>query len=180
MMTSSNGNIFRVTGLFCGQFTGPGEFPAQRPVTRSFDVFFDLRLNNAPVILSRFGRYVVLTLLTPTFRRNWCWFRLGATMCHDVLRCCHAVATPGPRHCPVSTRFTSDTGKFSYVVLRYVTLPPRCSLAAATLSYAVPRNMMKHSVSQRQERSITEYVYRARSYSFLLRPSHVVVCHFTL
>ena len=25
--------------------TGSGEFPAQRPVTRSFDVFFDLRLN---------------------------------------------------------------------------------------------------------------------------------------
>ena len=23
----------------------PGEFPAQRPVTRSFDVFFDLRPN---------------------------------------------------------------------------------------------------------------------------------------
>ena len=23
----------------------PGDFPAQRPVTRSFDVFFDLRLN---------------------------------------------------------------------------------------------------------------------------------------
>ena len=22
----------------------PGEFPAQRPVTRSFDIFFDLRL----------------------------------------------------------------------------------------------------------------------------------------
>ena len=45
MMTSSNGNIFRVTGHLCGKFTGPGEFPAQRPVTRSFDVFFDLRLN---------------------------------------------------------------------------------------------------------------------------------------
>ena len=44
-MTSSNGNIFRVTGPLCGEFTGPGEFPAQRPVTRSFDVFFDLRLN---------------------------------------------------------------------------------------------------------------------------------------
>ena len=28
-----------------GEFTGPGEFPAQWPVTRSFDVFFDLRLN---------------------------------------------------------------------------------------------------------------------------------------
>ena len=43
MMTSSNGNIFRVTGPLCGKFTGPGEFPAQRPVTRRFDVFFDLR-----------------------------------------------------------------------------------------------------------------------------------------
>ena len=44
-MTSSNGNIFRVTGPLCGKFTGPGEFPTQRPVTRRFDVFFDLRLN---------------------------------------------------------------------------------------------------------------------------------------
>ena len=41
VMTSSNGNIFRVNGHLCG----PGEFPTQRPVTRSFDVFFDLRLN---------------------------------------------------------------------------------------------------------------------------------------
>ena len=45
MMTSSNGNIFRVTGPLCGEFTGPGEFPVHRPVTRNFDVFFDLRLN---------------------------------------------------------------------------------------------------------------------------------------
>ena len=45
MMTSSNGNIFRATGHLCGEFTVPGEFPAQRPVTRSFDVLFDLRLN---------------------------------------------------------------------------------------------------------------------------------------
>ena len=47
MMTSSNGNIFREIGPLCGEFTGPGEFPTQRPVTRSFDVFFDLRLNKA-------------------------------------------------------------------------------------------------------------------------------------
>ena len=39
MMTSSNGNIFRVTGPLCG------EFPAKRPVTRSFDVSFDVHLN---------------------------------------------------------------------------------------------------------------------------------------
>ena len=44
-MMTSNGNIFRVTGPLCGEFTGPGEFPTQRPVMRSFDVFFDLRLN---------------------------------------------------------------------------------------------------------------------------------------
>ena len=45
MMTSSNGNIFRVTGHLCGEFTGQRWIPAQRPVTPSFDVFFDLRLN---------------------------------------------------------------------------------------------------------------------------------------
>ena len=45
MMTSSNGNIFRVTGPLCGEFTGPSEFPTQRPVTQSFDVFFDLHPN---------------------------------------------------------------------------------------------------------------------------------------
>ena len=42
LMTSSNGNIFRVTGSLCVEVTG--EFPSQRPVTRSFDVFFDLCL----------------------------------------------------------------------------------------------------------------------------------------
>ena len=42
VMTSSNGNIFRVTGLWWGESTGG--LPSQRPVTRSFDVFFDLHL----------------------------------------------------------------------------------------------------------------------------------------
>ena len=42
MMTSSNGNIFRVNGHLCGV---PVEFTAQRPVTQSFDIFLDLRLN---------------------------------------------------------------------------------------------------------------------------------------
>ena len=52
MMTSSNGNMFRVTG-FCavnspvtvGNSPVTGEFPSHRPVTRSFNVFFDLHLN---------------------------------------------------------------------------------------------------------------------------------------
>ena len=45
MKTSANGNIFRVTGLLWGESPVTGEFPAQGPVTQSFDVFFDLRLN---------------------------------------------------------------------------------------------------------------------------------------
>ena len=39
MMASSNGNIFHVTGPLCGESTG------NRWIDRSFDIFFDLRLN---------------------------------------------------------------------------------------------------------------------------------------
>ena len=45
MTTSSNGNSFSVTGPLCGEFTGHRCLPSQRPATRSFDVFFHLRLN---------------------------------------------------------------------------------------------------------------------------------------
>ena len=45
MMTSSNGNIFALLAICAGNSPVTGEFPAQRPVTRNFDVFFDLRLN---------------------------------------------------------------------------------------------------------------------------------------
>ena len=40
-----NGNLFHVIGLFAGNSPATGEFSAQRPVTPSFDVFYDLRLN---------------------------------------------------------------------------------------------------------------------------------------
>ena len=46
VMTSSNGNIFRITGPLWGEPPVTGGFPSQRPVTRSFDAFFDLHLNN--------------------------------------------------------------------------------------------------------------------------------------
>ena len=52
MMRSSNGNMFPVTGFYAGNSpvtvrNSPvtDEFQSHRPVTRSFDVFFDLRLN---------------------------------------------------------------------------------------------------------------------------------------
>ena len=40
MMTSSNGNIFRITGPLYGEFTGDWWIPPQSPVTQTFDVFF--------------------------------------------------------------------------------------------------------------------------------------------
>ena len=37
---------FSVLLAICaGNSPAPGEIPAQRPVTRSFEIFFDLRLN---------------------------------------------------------------------------------------------------------------------------------------
>ena len=70
-MTSSNGNIFRVTGLCAGKSPGTGEFPARRPVTRSFDVFFDLRPNEQ---LSK---------------QSWGWW--FETPSHSLWRHCNAV-----------------------------------------------------------------------------------------
>ena len=45
MMTSSNGNISALLALGSVNSQVTGEFPTQRPVPWSFDVFFDLRLN---------------------------------------------------------------------------------------------------------------------------------------
>ena len=79
MMTSSNGNIFRVSGLLWrgNQFKPPvtGGFPSQRPVTRSFDVF----LNNQ---LSKQSRRWWFKTPSRSFWRHcsggqFCWFRFN-------------------------------------------------------------------------------------------------------
>ena len=44
-MTSSSENISAILALCAGNSPANGEFPSQRPVTKSFDVFFDQRLN---------------------------------------------------------------------------------------------------------------------------------------
>ena len=44
-MMPLNGNIFRVTAFCAGNSPVTSEAPSQRPVMRSFDVFFDLGLN---------------------------------------------------------------------------------------------------------------------------------------
>ena len=45
MMTSSNGNIFHVTGPLCGEFTGHRWIPLKKASDMELDVFFDLHLN---------------------------------------------------------------------------------------------------------------------------------------
>ena len=45
MITSWNGNIFALLAICEGNSPVSGEAPSQRPVTRSFHVFFDLHLN---------------------------------------------------------------------------------------------------------------------------------------
>ena len=49
MMTSSNGNISALLALCEGNPPVTGGFPSQRPVTRSLDVFYDLRLKKKPI-----------------------------------------------------------------------------------------------------------------------------------
>ena len=69
MMTSSNGNIFRVIGPLCGEFTGPGGFPAQRPVTRGFDDFFDLRQQTIKLVIwdANRGHYGIIVMYVLIF-----------------------------------------------------------------------------------------------------------------
>ena len=45
MMTSSNEKFSALLAIYTGNSPVTGEFPEQRPVTRVFDIFFDLRLN---------------------------------------------------------------------------------------------------------------------------------------
>ena len=45
MMTSSNGNIIRVTGHLCGEFTGHRWIPRTKASDAGLGIFFDLRLN---------------------------------------------------------------------------------------------------------------------------------------
>ena len=69
----------------------PGEFPAQRPVTRSFDVFFDLRLNKR--LRKQSWGWCFETLSCPLWRRcndNQCAMRngwIGIVSCRRQICC---------------------------------------------------------------------------------------------
>ena len=72
-MTSSNGNIFRVTGHLCGEFTGLRWIPRTKASDAELWCFFDLRLDKR---LSK---------------QSWCWWfeTLSRPLWHhcNVLAC---------------------------------------------------------------------------------------------
>ena len=69
MMTSSNGNISALLAISAGNSPITGEFPTQRPVTQSFDVFYYLHRN------------------TQLSKRSWGWW--FETPSHPLLRHCN-------------------------------------------------------------------------------------------
>ena len=68
--------------IYAGNSPVPGEFPAQRPVTRSFDVFFDLHLNKR--LSKQSWGWWFETLSRPLWRHR-----------KDFAVCCSGVV-PGP------------------------------------------------------------------------------------
>ena len=73
IMTSSNGNIFRVTGHLCGEFTGPRWIPRTKASDAELWYFFDLRLNKR--LSKQSWGWWFETLSRPLWRRRnnwWC------------------------------------------------------------------------------------------------------------
>ena len=93
-MTSSNGNIFRVTGPLCGNSPVTGEFPAQRPVTWSFDVFFDLSLNK------------------PLCKQSWGWW--FETPLRSLWRHCNAMEQSTYEELRVRYRVSFVSSKYDF------------------------------------------------------------------
>ena len=81
MMTSSNGNIFRVTGHLCGEFTGHRWIPRTKASGAEIWCFLDLRPNKR--LSKQSWGWWFETLLRPLWRHcnvsmwyNWSWILL--------------------------------------------------------------------------------------------------------
>ena len=118
MMKPSNGNIFRVTGHLCGSSPVTGEFPAQRPVTRSFDVFFDLNgwISNrkAADLRSHRAHYDVI-----------------------VMHCNLRIHSTGSRCTVAIVRRAREFGPLSFAYLHYALVPTFDDLSHADVKLEV-------------------------------------------
>ena len=93
---------YSVTLVFCaGNSSVTGDFPAQRPVTRSFDVFFDLRMNQN---------------LSKQWRRRW-----FETPSHSLWRHCN-----GPE-CQRHDKLVTVIGSTHSVQTKWITSTQACN-----------------------------------------------------
>ena len=74
MMTSSNGNIFRVTGHLCGEFTGPRWIPHTKASDAELWCFFDLQTNKR--LSKQWWGWWLETLSRPLCRHRNAYFWL--------------------------------------------------------------------------------------------------------
>ena len=72
------GTFSTLLAIYAGNSPANGEFPAQRPVTRSFDVSFDLRLNKrlseAGDLRRHRAHYDVIVMITHVVIKTTCWY----------------------------------------------------------------------------------------------------------
>ena len=107
--------FFALLALCAGNSLVTGEFPAQRPVTRSFDVFFGLRLSKR---LSK---------------QSWGWW--FETLSRPSWRHCNEIGQPDPRVDPywlilcIACTFCKDSIKYSW--LWFVVINDQCMLSFA-------------------------------------------------
>ena len=86
--------------ICAGNSPVPGEFPSQRPVTRSFDIFFDLRLNKR--LSKQSWGWWFETLSSPLWRHsndlNGAWPEIfGFGTLFYYYQCSHLLGTAGKR-----------------------------------------------------------------------------------
>ena len=80
-MTSSNGNIFRVTGHLCGEITSPWSIPRTKASDAELWCFFDLRLNKRLSKQSRGWWFETPSRpLWHHYNERWLGFRIQATL----------------------------------------------------------------------------------------------------
>ena len=86
MMTSSNGNIYRVTGLLCGEFTGPGQWRGALMFSLVCTWINDWVNNREAGDLRRHrGHYDVIVMFT------FMILILTHTQCRDELKALHDI-----------------------------------------------------------------------------------------
>ena len=101
-MTSSNGNIFCVTGLLCGKFTGDRWFPRTKVSDAELGYFFDLHLNKR--LIKQWWSWWFETPSRPSWRHCNAWILMKSgiqpqktnynkTMCINHLTECNRGGT---------------------------------------------------------------------------------------